>query len=184
MNATSLRKGMVIKHDGELYQVHDFQRVKPGKGGAFVQTSLKNVKRGNIVKVRFRSSDDVEAAEMDSRRVQYLYNDGNNYYFMDMKDYNTFDVSSEVVGKNKDYLKEELMLEIDFHEANPIAIELPTSVALKVEKTDPGVKGDSVSTNTKPATLETGLVVQVPLFINEGELLQIDTRTGEYMGRA
>jgi len=184
MNATNLRKGMIIKHDGELYQVHDFQRVKPGKGGAFVQTALKNLQRGNIVKVRFRSSDDVDMAEMNSRKAQYLYNDEDNYFFMDMKDYNTFGVSSEIIGENKYYLKEEMMIEIDFHEGNPVALEMRTSVSLKVAKTDPGLKGDSVSNNTKPATLETGLVVQVPLFVNEGDLLQIDTRTGQYLGRA
>ena len=184
MNATNLRKSMVIKRDGELYQVHDYQRVKPGKGGAFVQTSLRNLSSGNITKVRFRSSDDIELADMDSRRVQYLYKDDNDFYFMDTRDYNTFDVPAAVVGDSKYYLKEEMTIEIDFHEGLPISLELPTSVNLKVAQTVPGVKGDSVSNNTKPATLETELVVQVPLFVNEGELVQIDTRTGEYLGRA
>jgi len=184
MNATNLRKGMVIKHDGELYQVHDYQRVKPGKGGAFVQTSLRNLSSGNITKVRFRSSDDVEQADVDTRRVQYLYKDDNDFHFMDTRDYNTFGVPAATVGDSKYYLKEEMTLDIDFHEGQPIAIELPISVQLQVAKTVPGVKGDSVSNNTKPATLETGLQVQVPLFVNEGDLLQIDTRTGEYQGRA
>jgi len=184
MNATNIRKGQVLRHEGDLCVVHDFQKVKPGKGGAFIQTTLRNLTTGNINKVRFRSSDDVEQVTLDTRRVQYLYKDDANFYFMDMREYNTIEVSAEMVGERKNFLKEEMTLNIDFCEGNPVELQLPTTVNLKVTYTEPGVKGDTVSNNFKPATVETGMVVQVPLFIEQGELIQVDTRSGEYIGRA
>ena len=184
MNATDIRKGQVLRYEGDLCIVHDFQKVKPGKGGAFIQTTLRNLSTGNINKVRFRSSDDVEQLTLDTRRVQYLYKDDASFYFMDMKEYNTFEIPAEMVGDDKNFLTEEMTLQINFCEGNPIELQLPTTVDMKVTYTEPGVKGDTVSNNFKPATIETGLTVQVPLFIENGELITVDTRNGEYVGRA
>ena len=183
VTGSNIRRGMVIKLDGEVYLVTEYQHVKPGKGPAYMQAALKNLKTGRIIRNRFRSTDNVELAELETKRVQYLYKDSDNYYFMDMKDYNTISVDNETVGDNRYFLKEEMLLDIAFYEGSPITFELPTQVSLKIAETGPGIRGDSVTSNTKPATLETGLTVQVPLFINSGDVVRIDTRTGEYLGR-
>ncbi len=184
ITATSLRNGMVIKIEGEMLVVTDFLHVTPGNWRGYVQTTLRNLRSGKITKQRFRSTDTVEMVTLEPKRLSFLYRDGGNFYFMDMEEYNTFAVSLDVVGENAKYLRDGLELEAQFHGGSVLSLELPKQVSLEVVETVPGVKGDSVSSNTKPATLETGLVVQVPLFINVGDKIQVDTRTGEYLGRA
>lgn len=184
ITVTSIRNGMIIRIDDEMFVVNDFLHVTPGNWRGYVQATLRCLRTGKITKRRFRSTDTVEDVTFEPRKLHFLYKDGDNYNFMDLEDYNTIAVSADVVGTNSQYLTEGLELEADFHEENIVALELPTQVSLKVVEAAPGVKGDSVSTNTKPATLETGLVVQVPLFVKIGDSVQIDTRTGEYLGRA
>ena len=181
---TSIRNGMIIKMDDGMYVVNDFLHVTPGNWRGYVQATLRSLRTGKITKRRFRSTDTVEDIAFEPKKLHYLYRDGDHFYFMDMEDYNTLLVSAEIVGENQRYLTEGLELEAEFHEGKIIAIELPNQVTLKVAEAPPGVKGDSASSNTKPATLETGLVVQVPLFVKVGDLVQIDTRSGEYLGRA
>ena len=182
--ATSIRKGMTIIYNDEACVVLDFTHVTPGKGNAIVQTTLRSLKTGRSVKARFRPTENIEPAVLDSRRTQFLYHDNDGWHFMDLADYNTFTVSQEVVGDNGNYLSENLELEITFYEGAPVTIELPTTVTLKITESPPGVKGDSATTNTKPATLETGHSLQVPFFVNQGDSIVIDTRTGEYVTRA
>jgi len=184
MNATEMRKGMVILHQGDLHQVHDYSHVKPGKGGAFVQAKLRNLKTGAMIQHRFRSQEDIEVPFLEKKNFQYLYDDGDQFCFMDLESYEQMFLDSSVVGGAKDFLIPELEIQLTFHEGNVVGLELPTTVDLKVTETAPGHKGDTVTNVQKPATMETGLVVKVPLFINEGEALKIDTRTGEFLGRA
>jgi len=183
ITATSIRNGMIIKIDNEMYAVTDFEHVTPGNWRAFVQTSLRSLRTGKIIKRRFRSTDAVEVVALEPRKVQFLYRDGENFNFMDLEDYNTIVIPVEVVGAAAQYLTEGLELETELHEGKVVALEIPKQVKLKVIETVPGVKGDSVSTNTKPAKLETGLIVQVPLFVKAGDVVEVDTRTGEYLGR-
>jgi elongation factor P len=175
---------MTIKMDDELYVVTDFSHVVRESRRGFIQTSLRSLRTGKTTKQRFRSTDTVEDVALEPRKVQFLYRDGEGSHFMDLEEYHTVAVPTAVVGEAASYLTEGLEIVAQFHEGNVVALDMPTQVNLKVVETVPGVKGDSVSTNTKPATLETGLIVQVPLFVDTGEEIQIDTRTGQYLGRA
>lgn len=184
MKASELKKGMVIKEDKDFYMVVDIEHRTPGNLRAIYQTTLKNILSSKIVNRRYSPSDTVEKAELEAKKFQYLYKDHAGFNFMDMSTYETTALSEEMVGQARDYLKENLGLELLYYEHRPISIELPVSVALKVVESAPGVKGDTSGKAMKPAKLETGLVVNVPLFIEEGETVMVDTRSGDYLGRA
>ncbi|MFC7330265.1 elongation factor P [Marinactinospora rubrisoli] len=179
-----LKNGITLKLDGgELWSVVEFQHVKPGKGGAFVRTKLKNVTSGKVVDRTFNAGVKVEVANVDRREMQYLYAEADSYVFMDTQTYDQLNVSREVVGKNADYLLENNTATVAVNEGNPLYIELPAAVELEIKETEPGLQGDRSTGGTKPATLETGAVIQVPLFITTGERVKVDTRTGDYLGR-
>jgi len=184
INVTSIRNRMIIKVGGEMCVVTDFAHVVRETRRGYIQASLRSLRTGKITKQRFRSTDSVEGVALEPRKVQFLYRDGESFHFMDLEDYNTIVMAAEEVGANGPYLTEGLELNAQFYEGKVVSLELPTQVKLKVVETVPGVKGDSVSSNTKPATLETGLVVQVPLFVKVGDEVSVDTRTGQYGGRA
>jgi elongation factor P len=179
-----LKNGMVLNLDGELWGVVEFQHVKPGKGGAFVRTTLKNVLSGKVVDKTFNAGVKVETATVDKRTFQYLYADGEDYVFMDLETYDQINVSGATVGDASKYLLPEAEVVIGIHEGTPLYVELPTSVVLEVTYTEPGLQGDRSSAGTKPATVETGASVQVPLFVNTGEKIKVDTRDGRYISRA
>ena len=183
MEANDLRKGSIVLYQGELYVCLDYHRGSPGNKRAFVQASIKNIATGKIIDVRFSATHDVELMHLDPKKAQYLYKDGEGFHFMNLDDYHTFALSPEVVDNNQYYLKENMEIEILFHEEKAIQLDLPRQVVLKVVDSPPAVKGDSVSNAIKPAILETGLKISVPLFITEGTMVKIDTKTGEYLGR-
>ena len=183
MQANDLRPGVAIMLNKEIYVVTDFNHLTPGNKRAIIQATLQSLKSGKIIQQRFSSTESVEEADLESRKVQYLYHDLNGYHFMDLEDYQTLDLPEQLVGDKKYYLKENNEVALDFHEGNPILLEIPNHAFLKVTDSPPGVKGDSVSNNTKPAVLETGLKIQVPIFIEEGTVIKVDTRTGEYLGK-
>jgi elongation factor P len=183
MDTSQFRNGVKIELDGEPYAITYFQHVKPGKGGAFVRTKLKNLRTGRALERTFRSGEKVEEADVEERRMQYLYQDGEQLVFMDAGTYDQLPFSREQVGDARLYLKENLDVDVLFWRGRPIQIELPAFVEVKVARCDPGVRGDTASGATKPATLETGAVLQVPLFLKEGEIIRVDTRTGEYVER-
>ncbi|HUK68846.1 MAG TPA: elongation factor P [Streptosporangiaceae bacterium] len=179
-----LKNGMTLNLDGQLWNIVDFQHVKPGKGGAFVRTRLKNVLSGKVVDRTFNAGVKVDVANVDKREMQYLYREGGDFVFMDTQDYDQPHIPADVVGNAADYLLEEQTATIAFNEGMPLYVELPAAVELTVSQTDPGVQGDRSTGGTKPATLETGVQVQVPLFITTGEKIKVDTRNGGYLGRA
>jgi elongation factor P len=179
-----LKNGMTLNLDGQLWNVVEFQHVKPGKGGAFVRTKLKNVLSGKVVDKTFNAGVKVDVASVDKREMQYLYREGNDFVFMDMTDYDQPRGPAEVVGGAADYLLEEQTVTIAFNEGTPLYVDLPAAVELVIAQTDPGLQGDRSTGGTKPATLETGAQIQVPLFISTGEKVKVDTRTGAYLGRA
>ena len=179
-----LKNGMTLNIDGQLWSVVDFQHVKPGKGGAFVRTKLKNVLSGKVVDRTFNAGVKVETASVDKREMQYLYREGEDFVFMDTQDYDQPRIPASVVGDAANYLLEEQTATVAFNEDVPLYVELPAAVELTISQTDPGVQGDRSTGGTKPATLETGAQIQVPLFITTGEKIKVDTRTGEYLGRA
>ena len=179
-----LKNGMTLSIDGQLWNVVDFQHVKPGKGGAFVRTKLKNVMSGKVVDRTFNAGVRVETANVDKREMQYLYREGEDFVFMDTQDYDQPRIPAATVGDVANYLLEEQTAVIAFNEGVPLYVELPAAVELTVSQTDPGLQGDRSTGGTKPATLETGAQVQVPLFITTGEKIRVDTRTGDYLGRA
>ncbi len=183
MQANDLRPGAAILLNGQIYLVTEFRHHTPGNKRAFIQATLRELKSGKIIQQRFSSAESVEMANLDSKKVQYLYHDQNGYHFMDMEDYHSFALSEELIGEKKYYLKENEEVAVDFHDDNPIMVEVPNHVFLKITESPPWVKGDSVSNNMKPAVLETGLKIQVPIFIEEGTIVKVDTRTGEYLGR-
>jgi len=184
VSANNFRQGMVILLDGQLYSVVGFTRVKPGKGGANVRTKIKRLSDGNVLERTFRSEEKVEDVRLDHKSMQFLYKDGNLLYFMDNETYEQQPLSAEQLGDVVNFLAEGSSINVEFHEGKPVGIELPPAVELEVVKTDPGVKGDTATGGSKPARLSTGYVVQVPLFIQEGEVIRVDTRTGEYLERA
>ena len=178
------RNGMTIQMDGALFTIVYFQHVKPGKGGAFVRTKLKNVLTGAVVERTFRSGEKVDEVRLERRPVQYSYTDGDLYYFMDQQTFEMIPLSGDVMGEDQlSYLKENMECEGLLHGDNVISVELPNFVELEIVQTDPGVRGDTATGGTKPATLETGAVVQVPLFLNEGEIIRVDRREDKYLER-
>ena len=181
--SNDLKNGLVLNIDGQLWTVIEFQHVKPGKGPAFVRSKLKNVLTGKVVERTFNAGVKVETASVDKREMNYLYNDGSGYVFMDNQNYEQMMLPAEVVGDAKDYLLENQGAVVAVYEGNPIYVELPASVVLEITYTEPGLQGDRSSGGTKPATVETGLQIQVPLFIEQNVKVRVDTRTGEYLGR-
>lgn len=183
MQANDLRPGTAIELNRELYIVTDFHHHTPGNKRAFIQVTLRSVKTGKIIDQKFSSTEPVTEAQLDSKKTQYLYHDQSGYHFMDLEDYHTFAISDAVIGDKKYYLKENDEVTMEFHEGNPVSVDVPNHIFLKVIDSPPGVKGDSVSNHLKPAVTETGLKVQVPMFIQEGTIIKVDTRTGTYLGR-
>jgi elongation factor P len=179
-----LKTGMTLNIDGQLWNVVEFQHVKPGKGGAFVRTKLKNVLSGKVVDRTFNAGVRVEQANVDKRDMQYLYREGDDFVFMDTQDYDQPRIPAATVGDAANYLLEEQNVVVAFNEGVPLYVELPAAVELTVSQTDPGLQGDRSTGGTKPATLETGAQIQVPLFITTGAKVKVDTRTGQYLGRA
>jgi elongation factor P len=179
-----LKNGMTLNIDGQLWGVVDFQHVKPGKGGAFVRTKLKSVLTGKVVDRTFNAGVRVEVANVDKREMQYLYREADDFVFMDVQDYDQPRIPAATVGDAANYLLEQQTAVIAFNDGVPLYVDLPASVELTISQTDPGVQGDRSTGGTKPATLETGAQVQVPLFITTGEKIRVDTRSGDYLGRA
>jgi elongation factor P len=184
IQATRLKKGMLIKQDQDLFRVLELQHVTPGNLRGFVRVKLRNIRSGTLSDQKLRSEDTLERATLEQRDMQYLYKDGDDFYFMDTTSYDQIHISSEALGDSVNYLKPEMTIEVEFYGEEPVGIELPQTVDLKVVDTVPGIKGATASNQVKPATLETGLVVQVPPFINEGDVLRVSTETGEYLSRA
>jgi elongation factor P len=179
-----LKNGLVLNLDGELWSVVEFQHVKPGKGGAFVRTTLKNVLSGKVVDKTFNAGTKVETASVDKRTMQYLYADGEDYIFMDLASYDQIPVPAATIGEASNYLLPEAEVTVAVHEGVPLYVELATSVVLEITYTEPGLQGDRSTGGNKPATVETGATVMVPLFIVNGEKIKVDTRDGRYLGRA
>ena len=179
-----LKNGMTLNIDGQLWNVVEFQHVKPGKGGAFVRTKLKNVLSGKVVDRTFNAGVKVDVANVDKREMQYLYRESDEFVFMDTQDYDQPRIPAETVGDAANYLLEEQTATVAFNDGVALYVELPPAVELTVSQTDPGLQGDRSTGGTKPATLETGAQIQVPLFITTGEKIRVDTRTGDYLGRA
>ena len=184
ISAGEFRNGVTIQFEGRLYQIIWFQHVKPGKGAAFVSTKLKNIVDGGVIERTFRPTEKVDRAVIERKDMEYLYNDGDIYYFMDGETYEQIGLSKDQIGDALTFVKENEHVKILSHEGNVFGIEPPLFVELEVTHTEPGVKGDTATNVMKPATLETGAVIQVPLFIDLGTKVKIDTRTGEYLGRA
>jgi elongation factor P len=183
MQAVQLRKGMIIDLDGQLLRVHDFQHVTPGKGQAVVQTRLRNLRSGAMIDRRFRSQESVERVQLEYRTMEYLYQEGDSYVFMDAETYEQVHLSADAIQGALPYLIANLSLEVDFYEGAPVGIEMPGTVDLEVVDTEPALKGATASGSGKPATLETGLVVGVPQFVNVGDKVRVDTSTGDYLTR-
>ncbi len=182
--AGDLRPGVKVEVDGVPFVVTDFHWVKPGKGGAFMRTKLRNMRTGAIAERTFRTDEKLPSADLEEKRAQYLYQSDDELHFMDTETYDQFFLSADQLGDARKYLKEEMVVTIVSHRGTPLTVEVPTFVELTVSTTDPGVRGDTASGGSKPATLETGAVIQVPLFINVGDRLRVDTRTGTYIERA
>jgi elongation factor P len=175
---------MLINVDGNLFRVLDVMHVTPGNLRGFVRVKLRNIRNGSLSDQKLRSEDSVERATLDEREMQYLYHEGEDYHFMDTSSYEQIHISSEALGDSVNYLKSEMTIQVEFYGEEPVGIELPQTVDLKVMDTAPGIKGATASAQVKPATLETGLVVQVPPFVNNGDLVRVNTETGEYLSRA
>jgi elongation factor P len=183
LQATRLRKGNLIKVGNDLFRILELHHLTPGNKRAHIQVRMRNIRSGTLADQKFRAEEDVERATLDEREMQYLYSDGDAYYFMDTATYEQVHISAEALGDSKDYLVAEMTIRVEFYDTEPVGIELPPTVDLTVKETVPGIKGATASAQVKPATLETGLVVQVPSFVNEGDKIRINTETGEYQGR-
>ena len=183
ISAGDFRNGITIEMDNGIYQIIEFQHVKPGKGAAFVRTKLKNIISGGVIEKSFRPQEKFPQARIDRRDMQYLYNDGDLYYFMDVESYDQIGLNQETVGDSLKFVKENEMVKLCSHKGQVFAIEPPLFVELQITETEPGFAGNSTQGTTKPATLETGVTINVPLFVNIGDVLRIDTRTGTYMER-
>jgi elongation factor P len=184
ISTNEFRTGLTIELEGDVFQVIEFQHVKPGKGAAFVRSKLRNVRTGAVIEKTFNAGEKLPRARIERREMQYLYNDGKDYNFMDTETYDQMTMTAEQLGDAVKYLKENMNIQVLTFQGKSIGVELPNFVELEVTDTAPGIKGDTASGGSKPATLETGAVVQVPFFINVGDKLQIDTRTGNYIKRA
>jgi elongation factor P len=183
IQATRLRKGMLIKRGSDLYRILELHHLTPGNKRAHIQVRMRNIRTLALADEKLRAEEDVERATLDEREMQYLYNDGDHYYFMDTSSYEQIHISSEALGDSKDYLIAEMTIRVEFYDVEPVGIELPPTVDLLVKETVPGIKGATASAQVKPATLETGLVIQVPSFVNEGDKVRVNTETGEYQSR-
>lgn len=183
ITAGEFRKGITVEIDGQVWSISDFLHVKPGKGAAFVRTKLKNVMTGAVLERTFNPTEKYPRAHIDTKEMQYLYNDGDLYTFMDIETYEQLSLSHEQVEDAINFIIENMNVTVRFYKGNPFSVEAPNFVELTVAHTEPGVKGDTATGGTKPAELETGYKINVPLFINEGEKIRVDTRTGEYMSR-
>ena len=183
VTAGDFRNGVTFEMEGQVWQIIEFQHVKPGKGAAFVRTKLRNVIQGSVVEKTFNPTDKFPTAFIERREMSYSYNDGDLYYFMDPETYDLIPIGKDLLGDNFRFVKEETVCMILSYKGNVFGVEPPNFVVLQVTKTDPGFKGDTATNTLKPAILETGVEIKVPLFIDEGEFIQIDTRTGEYLGR-
>ena len=184
ISTNQFKTGSHIEVDGAVYRILDFQHVTPGNLRGFVRVKLRNIRNGTLSDQKLRSEDMIERATLDEREMQYLYKDGDDYYFMDTTSYDQIHISSEALGDSVSYLKAEMTILVEFYGSEPVGIELPQTVDLKVLDTVPGIKGATASNQVKPATLETGLVVQVPPFINPGDVVRVSTESGEYLSRA
>ena len=182
--AGDFKNGITFDMDGQVMQVIEFQHVKPGKGAAFVRTKLRNVITGAVIEKTFSPTDKYQDAHIERKEMQYLYNDGDLYYFMDMESYEQLPIGGNLIGDNFKFVKEEMICRINSYQGKPFAVEPPMFVVLEVIDTEPGVRGDTATGATKNATVETGATIRVPLFINQGDKLKIDTRTSEYLERA
>ena len=184
LQTTDFRKNLKLELEGKVYVIVDFQHVNPGKGSAFVRTKLKNLETGQVLEKTFKAGvDTADKPNLEEKEVEYMYSDAEGFYFMDQSNYETIQLNRDYVGDAKDYLQEQMHLSVLYHNDKPISIDLPNFVELKVTQTDPGLKGDTASGGMKKAIMETGLQVNVPLFIKEDEKLKIDTRSGEYVER-
>lgn len=184
ISSSDLRKGIVIELDGELYQVLDYHHIKTGRGSAQMRLKLRDIHAGHTTERTFQSSEKFIRAHLDYQSMQYLYNDGNLYYFMDEENYEQMPISATQLGDTLNYLKEGMSLQVSSYKGEVLGVELPIAVELEVTNTDPGFKGDTATGGSKPATLETGITIQVPLFVNTGDVIKVDTRTGSYLERA
>jgi elongation factor P len=182
VSTAEFKKGLRIMFDGQPYAIVDFQHVKPGKGGAFVRTKLKHMRLGKVIDNTFRSGEKVDLVDFDDKTMQFLYKD-DRYNFMDTESYEQVSLSADEVGDARAYLKENIEVQVLYIDGSPVTVELPNFVDIAIARTDPGVRGDTAQGGTKPATLETGAVINVPLFLNEGDVVKVDTRTGGYLGR-
>ena len=183
IQATRLRKGMLIKFGNDLCRILDLHHLTPGNKRAHIQARMRNIRSSALMDHKFRAEEDVERAMLDEREMQYLYHDGDLYYFMDTSNYEQIHISSEALGDSVNYMKPESTIRVEFYGEEPVGIELPPTVDLAVTETVPGIKGATASAQVKPATMETGLVVSVPSFINEGDRIRVNTETGEYQSR-
>lgn len=184
ISTSDFHTGISVELEGEIYTILEFQHVKPGKGAAFVRSKLKNLRTGSIAEKTFRAGEKMARAHLERKEMEYLYKDGDSFHMMDMETYEQITLSSEQIGESIKYLKENDHLNVVMHGEKLLGVDVPLSVVLKVEETEPGLKGDTASGASKPATMETGLVVQVPLFVNSGDSIKIDTRSGSYIERA
>lgn len=183
VSTTEFRNGLKIEIDGEPYIIVDFQHVKPGKGGAFMRTKIKSLRTGNVIDRTYRSGEKVDTPELEEKKMQYLYAADKDRVFMDTTTYEQVSLNEDQLGESIQYLKENMEIKVLYHKGQPINIETPMFVELKIARTDPGVRGDTASGGSKPATLETGAVVKVPFYLNEGDVIKIDTRTGTFIER-
>jgi len=183
ISTADFKRGLTIELDGEVFQIVEFQHVKPGKGGAFVRTKLRNLRTGSVFDRTFRAGERMEMAHVERRPMQYLYRSGRDYVFMDLETYDQMTLPPDQIGAGVKYLKEGLEVAVVMHEQRVIEVELPDTVELEVTQTDPGLRGDTASGGSKPATLETGAVVDVPLFVDTGDVVRVDTRSDQYVAR-
>lgn len=184
ISTSDFKNGLTIEFDDNIWRIVEFQHVKPGKGSAFVRTKLKNLRNGAVQEKTFRAGEKMEQANIETKKMQYLYNDGSSYIFMDNNTYEQVEIPSERLETEKNYLIENMEVSISFYGSESLGVELPNTIDLKVTETEPTIKGNTASGGSKPATLETGLVVQVPFFVNEGDVLTINTSDGSYISRA
>src|SRR4029079_2015058 len=183
IQATRLRKGMLIKVGNDLFRILDLHHLTPGNKRAHIQARMRNIRTMALADEKFRAEEDVERAILDEREMQYLYNDGDHYYFMDTTTYEQIQITAEALGDSVNYLISDAVIRVEFYDVEPVGIELPPTVVLVVKETVPGIKGATASAQVKPATLSTGLVIQVPSFVNEGDTVRVNTETGEYQSR-
>jgi elongation factor P len=183
VQATRLRKGNLIKVGNDLFRLLELHHLTPGNKRAHIQVRMRNIRTLALADHKFRAEEDVERASLDEREMQYMYSDGDDYYFMDTSTYEQIHISAEALGDSKDYLMPEALIKVEFYDVEPVGIELPPTVDLVVKETVPGIKGATASAQVKPATLETGLVISVPSFVNEGDKIRVNTETGEYQSR-